>query len=111
MHNSSRKAPVYHVISRYDFLALILSVSLKHLSLDKCILCIAHVFNWNDGVFPAQIPLKIKSIVYVRLNFKKKFGIKLERKKIEIELCSSNFKNQTFLVFMLGAIIGTMIIF
>ena len=41
------------------------------------------------------------------LNFENWFGIRI---KLWIESCSSNFKNQKCVLFMLGAIIGTIII-
>jgi hypothetical protein len=57
-------------ITWYDFLVLFLSLSLKQLSSDIHILCILHLFHWNDGVLPPRIPAtKVKSIVFARFKF------------------------------------------
>ncbi len=61
----------------------------------------------NDGVFLRKYqPPKIKSKIFVRFKFWKQIR---NQNKI-INKCSSNFKNQTFVLFMLVAIVDAIVI-
>jgi len=74
--------------------------------LTACILDIL-LFHWTVGFYLRKFqPLKIKSIFFVRFKFLKQIW---HQNKIINRKCSSDFKFQTFVLFMMGAIIDAII--